>query len=345
MKERALASPERRQAMRRLIAGAAGLAGWPVARAIDVPAHPPGLAALRDGVLIAGRALGQRLWVTDNRGHLFASDDGAASWHMQGEAARGALTALAFGAGVALAVGHRSAMLRSVDGGRQWAPVALPTPDSVSLLDALVLSPTHALAVGAFGAFWQSHDAGLRWSATPPIPGDRHYNACAVNAQGTVVIVGEGGLILRSPDAGKSWVEVASPVKASLFGVVATRAGHFVACGLGGTVLLSMDGGTQWVASHTPARQAWQGASLMDDDSVLLAGNGGALCRLVPHVADHAAPDVLSVARLVHEGYGTWAVLLPCTPKGGVPSLLAVGETGLLRLDRAPWLASTGAAS
>lgn len=330
----------RRQALQRAIKGAAGLAllpsiGWAASAA------QPGLSVLRDGVLIAGRAVGNSLWVTDNRGHLFASDDGGASWRVQGAAARGALTSLAFGPGLAVAVGHRSALLRSADGGKQWAPVALPTQESVSLLDALVLSPTHALAVGAFGAYWQSRDAGLSWSASQPIPGDRHYNAIAANAQGQVVIVGEGGLILRSADAGQSWAEVASPVKASLFAVVATRGGHFVACGLGGTVLHSVDGGVQWTVTNTPAHNSWLGASLADDGSVLLAGNGGALCRLVPG----SSPGQLSVARQAREGYGAWSALLPCTPKGGAASLLAVGETGLLRLDRAPWLTNAGAAS
>lgn len=331
----------RRQALQRAIAGVAGLAvlpslGW----ARSTATAQAGFSALRDGVLIAGRAVGNSLWVSDNRGHLFASDDGGASWRVQGSAARGAITSLAFGSGLALAVGHRSAVLRSADGGKQWAAVALPAQESVSLLDALVLSPSHALAIGAFGAYWQSRDAGLTWSASQPIQGDRHYNAIAASTQGQLVIVGEGGLILRSADAGQSWVESASPVKASLFAVVATRDGHFIACGLGGTVLHSLDGGVHWTVTSTPDHHSWLGASLLDDGSVLLAGNGGALCRLVS-----GPSGSLSVARQVREGYGAWSTLLPCTPKGGAASLLAVGETGLLRLDRAPWLKNAEAAS
>jgi photosystem II stability/assembly factor-like uncharacterized protein len=329
----------RRQALRCALAGTAGLAVVAATGRAGAAAQG-GLSALREGVLIAGRAVGNSLWVSDNRGQLFASDDGGASWRVQGSRARGAITSLAFGSGLAIAVGHRSALLRSGDGGTQWAAATLPAQESVSLLDAVVLSPTHALAVGAFGAYWRSHDAGLSWVAAQPIAGDRHHNAIAGNAQGQLVIVGEGGLILRSADGGQSWAEVASPVKASLFAVVATRGGHFIAAGLGGTVLCSVDGGTRWTVTNTPAHNSWLGASLLDDDSVLLAGNGGALCRLVPG----SVPGQLSVARQAREGYGAWSALLPCTPQGGVASLLAVGETGLLRLDRAPWLTSGAAA-
>jgi photosystem II stability/assembly factor-like uncharacterized protein len=346
----------RRAALGRLatgaVAGSLACALAAVGRAASAATSPAsgsmgsagGLNALRDGVLIAGRVVGRHVWVSDNRGHLYASDDGGANWQVQGGAARGALTALAFGVGsaraVGVAVGHRSAVLRSADGGRHWAVASLPTQESVSLLDAVVLSPSRVLAVGAFGAGWQSDDAGASWRAVQPVKGDRHYNACAANAQGQVVIVGESGLILHSPDGGQSWVEAASPVKASLFAVTATGAGHFVAAGLGGTVLWSVDGGQQWAAFSTPARHAWLGATALDDGSVLLAGGGGALCRLQPD----AVGGGWHATRQVREGYGAWSSLLPCTPAGAAPSVLAVGETGLRRLDLAPWLQGTGSA-
>lgn len=339
---------DRRQVLGRLLSGVAGLAlaspGRGATAAADAPPAASGLAALRDGVLIAARAVGNRLWVADNRGHLLSSDDGGGTWHVQGAAAPGALTAIAFGTGPAqrlgVAVGHRRALRRSVDGGHTWLAVALPTPDAVTLLDAAVLSSTQVLVVGAFGACWSSNDAGASWKRLAPTKGDRHYNACAVNAQGQMVIVGEGGLILHSADGGQTWAEVSTPNKASLFAVAATSAGHFVAAGLGGVVLSSSDGGAQWAVHNAADHQSWLGVTPLDDGSVLLAGNGGALSRWVHDPASGGWRAV----KQVREGHGAWCALLPCKPVGGAPTLLAVGEMGVRRLDRAAW-APSGASS
>ena len=338
----------RRQVLGRLLSGVAGAALALPARAAPGPAvalpAASGLAALRDGVLIAARAVGNRLWVADNRGHLLSSDDGGTNWRVLGAAAPGALTSIAFGAGPAqrlgVAVGHRRAVRRSVDGGQTWLAAALPTQDAVTLLDAVVLSATQILAVGAFGACWGSNDAGASWKRLSPSKGDRHYNACAANAQGQVVIVGEAGLILRSADGGQSWAEVNTPNKASLFAVATTSAGHFVAAGLGGVVLSSSDGGAQWAVHSAAQRQSWLGVTALDDGSVLLAGSGGALS----HWAHDSASGNWSPVKQVREGYGAWCALLPCTPVGGAPALLAVGEIGVRRLDRAAWVMPVGAA-
>lgn len=307
-----------------LLGGTGTLRSAHAARA-QTPSAEAGLSALKQGVLIAAHASADALWVSDNRGHLYVSRDEARSWARAEARGRGAVTAIHWRGRLGLAVGHRSTVMRSTDRGTRWEPVRLDAAESVSLLDALMVDDDRALACGAFGHYWQSDDAGQSWRRGKAVDGDKHLNACAMLADGTLVIVGEGGLILRSTDHGATWAAVASPTQASLFGVTATRSGRLLACGLGGTLLQSTDQGQSWAASTTSPAVTWLSATAQDGDGVLLAGHHGMLALL-----DARSGKLLQSLR---EGYGSWAALLPC----GSNALIAVGETGLALLDREHW--------
>jgi len=332
----------RRDALRFVSTGLTGLAFASLSSQANSAAarSQPGLTALQQGVLIAGHVVDRTLWVSDNRGHLYSSDDGGENWRVLGPQAAGALTAITVGRKLGVAVGHRGAVLISSDRGQKWSASHLPSTDPISLLDVLVLPSGRIIAVGAFGAYWQSDDVGKSWQSIQPITGDKHYNASAHDLHGAIVIVGEAGLILRSTDEGVTWSEVESPVKSSLFSIVSTSAGRFVACGLGGAVLHSVDGGNKWQVSPTPEKHSWFGVSAMAEDVVLLAGNGGALCSLTLNSSGGA-----TMGRHTREGYGTWSRVLPWRqPNGAGEYLMAVGETGLKRVNRAAWSQSEGAA-
>ncbi|MDM0059122.1 WD40/YVTN/BNR-like repeat-containing protein [Variovorax fucosicus] len=58
--------------------------------------------------------------------------------------------------------------------------------------------------------------------------------------------VGERGVIVRSDDAGQSWVQAATPVSVTLTAVRFSDARHGIAVGHAGTVLVTQDGGTHW---------------------------------------------------------------------------------------------------
>ncbi|QFZ85063.1 hypothetical protein GFK26_21020 [Variovorax paradoxus] len=58
--------------------------------------------------------------------------------------------------------------------------------------------------------------------------------------------VGERGVIVRSDDAGRSWVQAATPVSVTLTAVRFSDARNGIAVGHAGTVLVTQDGGTRW---------------------------------------------------------------------------------------------------
>lgn len=58
--------------------------------------------------------------------------------------------------------------------------------------------------------------------------------------------VGERGVVVRSEDAGRSWVQVPTPVSVTLTAVRFADAQHGFAVGHGGTVLVTDDGGLHW---------------------------------------------------------------------------------------------------
>lgn len=60
------------------------------------------------------------------------------------------------------------------------------------------------------------------------------------------VAVGERGIVVRSDDAGRNWVQIPVPVSVTLTAVRFADAQNGFAVGHGGTVLFTQDGGRQW---------------------------------------------------------------------------------------------------
>ena len=237
--------------------------------------------------MLAVARAGSRLVAVGERGTVLLSDDDGTRWRQAAAVpVQVSLTAVRFvDARTGWAVGHLGVILKTDDGGEHWtrqldgvtasqrivAAAAQSTderektnaaryadegPDK-PFFDIDFADAQHGVAVGAYGLAFATADGGATWAplvSKLPNPKSLHLYAVRWAAGNNLVIAGEQGLLIKSADAGTSYIALPSPYKGSWFGLVAARSGTLVAYGLRGKVFRSADGGASWqaIASGVP---------------------------------------------------------------------------------------------
>jgi photosystem II stability/assembly factor-like uncharacterized protein len=211
-----------------------------------------------------------------DRGAILLSDDDGLTWRAAQAPAAPLLTAVAFaGESLGLAVGHDAVILATRDRGETWTQVFSAPAEQRPLLDVLLLDAEHAIAVGAYGAYYDSADGGRTWNARKVIADDKHLNAIVDAGGGRLLVLGEAGTILASPDRGATWSPVPSPYKGSFFGGIAANDGALLAFGLRGRIFRSSDHGMTWKPVDNPRVAALMGAERLPDGALVIAGAAG----------------------------------------------------------------------
>ncbi|MDN5874147.1 MAG: YCF48-related protein, partial [Sinobacteraceae bacterium] len=169
---------------------------------------------------------------------------------------------------------------------------------SVSLNDKGV-----AFAIGAFGVLLKSTDYGQTWHSAAPdwkplynntgplksiVPITRPTNyVVEVFDDGSVVIGGEYGQILRSPDLGKNWnlayrfpKTSKQQVSPTVFGMHIEKNGTGYAVGQAGLILKTVDYGKSWTKLNVPAAkgQLLFAVDTYPDGHINIAGMRMVLC-------------------------------------------------------------------
>ncbi len=171
-------------------------------------------------------------------------------------------------------------VLRSLDGGRTWAPAGRGLPEAMPL--AWVADPAAAdtgLLIATRHHFLRTGDNGLNWQVVE-IPEGNH-TAIGVSAANPRILYLAGQPALRSTDGGQSWqpLAVARPgqematAEVIALAVDATAADH-VWAGLADGVVESTDGGRSWRPAGLEGRRVlWlQSGPVRDGGRVLYAG-------------------------------------------------------------------------
>jgi len=268
-------------------------------------------------LLIDAARAGKRVVAVGDRGAIVLSDGDGKTWRAAQAPAAPLLTAVAFLGDAGLAVGHDAVILASRDGGATWTQVFSAPADQRPLLDVLWRDDQHAIAIGAYGAYYESADAGRTWSARKVIPDDKHLNGIVDAGGGHLVIVGEAGTILVSPDGGATWKPVESPYKGSLFGAVVANDGAVVAFGLRGRIFRSADRGATWKPVDNASVAALMGGDKLPDGALVVAGAAGN--------AFVSRDDGRSFQPIQTGTTRAFAKALP----GGPDQVLLLGEAGL----------------
>lgn len=228
-------------------------------------------------VVLDAERVGKRVVAVGERGAVFLSADGGASWRSRRVQSTRTLTSvLALDESNWIAAGHGGVLFRSGDGGESWDAVDVDAgPDPFIGLTAV--DGETVLAYGAFGMFLRSSDAGRSWSRARVVDDDfdRHINRVIVLANKDLLLLGESGTIARSSDAGGTFTALESPYGGSLFGGLQTSSGSLVIFGMRGQVFRSEDQGQTWQKVPMTSETPFFGGTALGDGTILLTGNAG----------------------------------------------------------------------
>ncbi len=188
-------------------------------------------------------------------------------------------------------------------------------------MDVLFLTEKTGFAIGAFNYFFVTTDGGQTWqdgSPRLPNPDILHLYSIDTQEDGSLLMVGEFGLVLRSP-SGKDWEMLSLDYEGTLF-QVSSAAGRTWIAGLRGNVFYSDDLGESWKHMPVQVESSWLGARALPGKRATFAGLAGSLLQV-------GATQVVEYAQVAR---GHLAAVY--VTKDGATIL--AGEGGLLRLEQ-----------
>jgi photosystem II stability/assembly factor-like uncharacterized protein len=175
---------------------------------------------------------------------------------------------------------------RTDDGGKSWtAQLDMPGRDGsggFSRVSAPTGKRCYVLKWGRSGGVYATATAGAQWvrRVLPAYEAKyRYYRDLDFPGASTGWAVGDAGRIVKTVDAGASWVMQRSGCAARLTAVdfIDGKVGYVV--GAGGRVLKTTDGGTHWKPLKTGTTKGLTAVSFVDRTRGWVAGNSGALLR------------------------------------------------------------------
>lgn len=242
------------------------------------PRTPPtyrALSSLGDGVLLAAGPTGL----------ILRSRDQGRSWtvvHHTSFSAGEAFTDLTASpeGDTVIAVEAFGGPYFSADAGLTWTRTAFE--DERNFWHASVLGST-ALSVGQSGLLAISGDAGRNWKRIDltAVSGKNLYGSFASRSHRALFAFGEGGVMVRTEDLGRTWQEVAVPTDAALRRMMELpRSGMLIAFGEQGSIIRSSDGGTHWqLADSNVSAELRAGLTEPHTGYPLIVGRSGTLLR------------------------------------------------------------------
>ncbi|MDR2837707.1 MAG: hypothetical protein LBV49_03930, partial [Azonexus sp.] len=288
---------------------------------------------------------GGRLVAVGERGTILLSDNNGQDWRQARTVPVSvALTAVSFpSARIGWAVGHSGMILKTADGGETWArqldgkqaaQIEAAAADAEAAAAGNAASPTrrqrdarrlvedgadkpfldiyfadehNGLAVGAYGLALATQDGGQNWVSLMgriDNPNGRHLYKIMPFGSG-LMIVGEQGLLLKSPAAGQAFAKLPVAYPGTLFGELTTPGHALLVFGLRGNAFRSTDEGANWnKVDFGPPVTLTAGTRLKDgrlavvDEAgrILLSGDDGATFAHLAAAKINAATGVVEAA-------------------------------------------------
>eukprot|EP01031_Cornospumella_fuschlensis_P027089 gene27089-32730_t len=273
---------------------------------------------------------GERYVSVGNRGHILVSTD-AKNWQQVKTPVDSLLTSVTFtDTRNGWAVGHDSVILHTSDGGATWMLQNFQPDLNKPLFDVLFIDANRGYAVGAYGLFLSTTDGGVTWSqieVNPVTEDERHLNALTKLGDGSLMVIGEAGLVGLSNDAGDTWIRLKSPYESSLFCVIPAGDKGALIGGLRGNLFYSDDVQTgDWSKIETKTDQSLFGMAALPRGEVAMVGLNATLILLGKNRVVRQIP--------INDPRGnrqteTLSWVLPADDG----AVLVVGDSGVQRLD------------
>lgn len=277
------------------------------------PRPNPPFAATRiaaNGMQVNGLVRSGKQWLAvGEQGRVLVAQKPGGPWHeAKLTPQRGSMLTqvLAIDANTLVAVGHDGWIVRSEDNGGSWKEASFNTEHSDPYLGVAGPYDGRLFAFGAFGLYAVSDDQGQTWkkeslveagSDQPAVTAevaadpyadpfanvsaatggisDHHFNAMTRAQDGSLILVGERGLIARSTDNGASWTSIRDVYNGSFYGVITLPSKTLLAYGMRGNVFHSDDSGVSWAKSATPQALSVYQATVTAKKEVILVGENG----------------------------------------------------------------------
>ena len=258
-----------------------------------------------DGLLVTGvTQAGQRLIAVGELGHILVGEGAEGPWTLATVTPDRQSTftqVVSLSPQVAVAVGHDGWIVRSEDAGRTWNEVHYSEDRPDPLLGIAGPFDGRLFAFGAFGLFLVSTDNGQTWAPQPLVEtanapevaepveeadpfdpfagfeedvgiGGLHLNALITAPDGSLLLVGERGLLARSIDNGDSWTPLDEIYAGSFFGALVTPQDALLVYGMRGHVFRSTDNGQSWTQAQVPETLSLFGGVSLPGNRIVLVG-------------------------------------------------------------------------
>jgi photosystem II stability/assembly factor-like uncharacterized protein len=240
-------------------------------------------------------------------------------WGPLSNALEAPISDMAYGKGLYVAVGANGYIATSPSGllASQWTE---RSSSATGLLTSVIFSEDEFLAAGD-GVILRSAD-GRVWETIFASPGDLFRGIARDGSN--LVVVGEGGVVWSSPDAGDNWSLGIGA--AGDFTAVAYGADRFVAIGLGGVIFTSSDG-YAWTSQSSGVTANLRAIAFSERVFVVVGDNGTVLTtgdeqeNVLPQT-----PQTITFPSLGDISLSVGSRLLSATADSGLPVRFGVSS-------------------
>lgn len=190
-------------------------------------------------------------------------------------------------------------------------------------LDVWFEDEQRGFAIGAFNYFFLTENGGQTWkdgSSRLPNAEFLHLYSISPVAEGTLLIVGEFGLVMRSLDNGESWKNLDLGYEGSLFNVNAADGDAWIA-GMRGNIFYSPDVGESWQHLKPKTEASLLGSVIVDKRTARFVGQDGTLVAV-----EFSGEPALSVSKVSPRS-------LAAIETNGIDNFVLVGETSITRIS------------